>query len=310
MTPAEAEKLQWEFFVMANETDKTVIARSQRDNNGARKALEVLVNPKDCSVMRLVPAGEFIMGSTPEQIEAARLMDIGGHEFTLLDETPQFRVSIPAFYISVYAVTNQQFAMFLSETRPSLETLKLWCPSLEQITPPMREDEPYHMASGFEQHPVIHVSWFGADAYCRWAGLRLQTDIEWEKAARGTDGRLYPWGNEWHNDFLRWHNTAQRGETTAPVHTYPEGRSPYGILQMAGNVDEWCADWYQWDVYRRYATGDLRLPSKGETRVVRGGTCVGWQKIRFRCAHRRGNDEAIVNVHYTGIRCACDAPQP
>lgn len=107
---------------------------------------------------------------------------------------------------------------------------------------------------------------------------------------------------------MRWHNTARNGATTAPVDAYLAGRSPYGIYQMAGNVDEWCADWYQWDVYRRYATGDLHPPAKGETRVVRGGTCVGWQKIHFRGAHRRGNDPAMVNILFTGIRCACDAP--
>ena len=127
---------------MSNETDKIEMPPHQHGGNGARTMLEVLVNPKDCSVMRLIPAGEFIMGSTPEQIEAARLMDIGGH---------------------------------------------------------------------------------GADAYCRWAGLRLPTDIEWEKATRGTDGRLYPWGNKWHDDFLRWHNTARGGETTASGYAYPEG---------------------------------------------------------------------------------------
>lgn len=274
-------------------------------------------------MLRLIPAGEFIMGSTPEQIEAARLMDIGGHEFTLLDELPQFRAWLPDFYLSECAVTNEQFAKFLNATRPAPEELKHLAPGFERISCPCDSGHKsaqnsrkmertdvgcYQVAPGFERHPVVHVSWFGAEAYCRWAGLRLPSEIEWEKAARGTDGRLYPWGNEWRDDVLRWHNTAQRGETTAPVDAYPQSRSPYGILQMAGNVDEWCADWYQWDVYRRYATGDLRPPEKGETRVVRGGTCVGWQKVRFRCAHRRGNDPAVVNILYTGIRCACDAP--
>ncbi len=300
------------------------------------------INPKDGSVLRLIPAGEFIMGSTLEQIEAARLIDIGGHEFMLLDELPQFRVFVPDFYIAECTVTNEQFARFLNETQPSPDKLKRLAPALEHIKVPrtMRASpvvtdassavhsdvsdgtsetardaralprDIYQVVPGFERHPVVHVSWFGAEAYCRWAGLRLPTEIEWEKAARGTDGRLYPWGNEWRDDVLRWHNTAHSGETTAPVDAYPQGRSPYGIFQMAGNVDEWCADWYQWDVYRRYVTGDLRPPLTGEKRVVRGGTCLGWQKIRFRCAHRRGNDPELVNIHYTGIRCAADAPPP
>jgi len=256
--------------------------------------------------MRLIPAGEFIMGSTPEQTEVARHLDIRGHEFTLLDELPQFRAFLPDFYLSECAVTNAQFVTFLNAMCPPPEQLRLWATMLEQISIPPDKNEIYRVASGFEKHPVIHVSWSGADAYCRWAGLRLPTELEWEKAARGADGRLYPWGNQWHDDFLRWHNTAKHGLTTAPVDDYPQGRSPFGIFQMAGNVDEWCADPYQWDVYRRYAVAELHPPSNGATRVIRGGTCIGWQKIRFRCAHRRGNDATVVNIHYTGIRCACD----
>lgn len=266
-----------------------------------------IVNPADGSALRLIPAGEFIMGSTPEQIEAARLMDIYGSEFSLLDELPQFFAFLPDFYLCECAVTNEQFVKFLNARCPSPEQLKLWAPDLERITIPADKKEIHRVAPGFEKHPVVHVSWFGADAYCHWAGLRLPTEIEWEKAARGTDGRLFPWGAEWHDDFLRWHATALHGETTAPVNDYPQGRSPFGILQMAGNVDEWCAEPYQWDVYRRYAAGDLRSPQTGEHRVVRGGTCLRWKKVQFRCAHRRHNDSAIVNIHYTGIRCACDA---
>jgi len=250
------------------------------------------------------------MGSTPQQIEAARLMDIYGHEFSQGDELPQFRAFLPDFYLSECAVTNQQFVTFLNATCPSAEQFKLWIPAPEKILPPVKENEYYCIASGFEKHPVVHISWFGADAYCRWAGLRLPTELEWEKAARGADGRTFPWGNEWHDDFLRWHGSARGGATTSPVDAYPQGRSPFGIFQMAGNVDEWCADTYEWDVYRRYATGDLRSPPNGTVRVVRGGICAGWQKIRFRCAHRRGNDAAIVNIHYTGIRCACDGGDP
>lgn len=267
------------------------------------------VNPRDGSTMRLVVAGKFIMGSTPEQIEAARRLDIYGHEFTLLDELPQFRAVLPDFYLSEHAVTNEQFAKFLSDARPRIpDELKRLAPSLEHVNVPQTEGAPYSAAAEFERYPAIHVSWFGAEAYCRWAGLRLPTELEWEKAARGTDGRLYPWGDDWRDDFLRWAGDKRRPfDSPAPVNACAAGRSPYGILQMAGNVDEWCADWYQWDIYRRYATGDLSPPLVGDRRVVRGGNCMGAKKILFRCAHRRGNDPAIVNILYTGIRCACDA---
>jgi formylglycine-generating enzyme required for sulfatase activity len=278
------------------------------DSPGFRELPQSWVNPRDGSFMRLVPAGEFIMGSTPGQIETARKMDIYGHEFTLSDELPQFRAFVPDFYLSEHAVTNAQFARFLSDARPLLpDELKHLAPMLEHIRVPKTPAGPYSVAPGFEGHPAIHVSWFGAETYCRWAGLRLPTEIEWEKAARGTDGRLYPWGNEWHDDYLRWAGDKRRPyDAPMPVDACPKGRSPYGIYQMAGNVDEWCADWYQWDIYRRYATGDLRPPETGERRAVRGGTCAGAKKILFRCAHRRGNDPGIVNVLYTGIRCAGD----
>jgi formylglycine-generating enzyme required for sulfatase activity len=264
------------------------------------------VNPSDGSAMKLIPAGEFVMGSTREDIEAAASMDKEGPEFVLRHETPQFTARTPPFYIGVYAVMNEQFASFLSETQPAKEQLDYWLPWNERILLPDSASKPYRVAPGFERHPVINVSWFGAQAYCQWAGLRLPTEIEWEKAARGTDGRLFPWGNEWRPDLLRWWSNRLRDETTAPVDAFAQGCSPYSLYQMAGNVEEWCADWYQPDVYHRYATGNLLPPTSGIGRVARGGACLRRNKLEFRCAMRRTNPPALVNILYTGLRCACD----
>ncbi len=263
---------------------------------------DIWTNPRDGSRMRLIPMGAFTMGSTAEEIAAAERMDKDGEQFALRHETPQFTGWTPLYYIGVYAVTNEQFARFLADVNPTPQQLEHWLPWNERIL-----TGPYRPARGFERHPVINVSWFGAEAYCRWAGLRLPTEIEWEKAARGTDGRLFPWGNEWRPDALRWWGNRGRDETTAPVDAFPEGRSPYGLFQMAGNVEEWCADWYQPDAYQRYATGDLRPPTHGLGRVARGGACLRRNKLEFRCAMRRANPPALVNILYTGLRCACDA---
>jgi hypothetical protein len=187
-------------------------------------------NEKDASLMRLIPAGEFIMGSTIEQTEAAKRMDKAGAQFPLLHETPQFRANIETFYLSVFAVTNEQFARFLSETQPSGEQLQNWISWLDRIIPPPNESHTYRARSGFENHPVINVTWFGAEAYCRWAGLRLPTEIEWEKAARGVYSRIFPWGNEWDPDRLCWWGSHDKKETTVPVDAFENGCSPYGIF--------------------------------------------------------------------------------
>lgn len=243
------------------------------------------------------------MGSTPEQIEAAIAMDKDGPQFPLKHETPRFRAALPDFYIGVYAVTNEQFARFLSDARPSAADLQRWVSWLDQIV--LDPSGAYVTRAGFENHPAINVTWFGAEAYCQWAGLRLPTEIEWEKAARGDDGRVFPWGNEWDADRLCWWGSHDAKETTSAVDAFAQGCSPYGIYQMAGNVEEWCADSYQPNIYRRYATGDLRVPQTGIGKLVRGGNCLRKNKLEFRCAMRRANAPAFTNVLLTGIRCAC-----
>jgi formylglycine-generating enzyme required for sulfatase activity len=153
---------------------------------------------------------------------------------------------------------------------------------------------------------VTNVSWFGAQAYCAWAGLRLPTELEWERAARGKDGRVFPWGNEWSAEKLCWHGSHLESQDSAPVDSFGSGCSPFGIFQMAGNVEEWCADWYGPHIYALYAAGALTPPKHGLERVIRGGNCRRRNRLEFRCAMRRGNRPAFMNTVLTGIRRAGD----
>ncbi len=202
-----------------------------------------VVNEEDGSVLVEVPAGEAIFGSPQGEGVA--------------DEHPQFRLSLPAYYIGVTEVTNAQYRRFVEATG---------------------REAPQHWANGtipngLDNHPVVNVSWEDAAAYCEWARGRLPTELEWEKAARGTDGRIYPWGDEW--DPSKCRNTFNGelvGQETAPVGSYPSGASPYGVLDMTGNVWEWCSDWYDEAAYARYASGDLTPPPSGRCRVLRGGS--------------------------------------
>jgi len=166
--------------------------------------------------MVLVPAGEFIMGTDDR----------------LPDEGPQHKVYLPAYYIDIYEVTNLQYKQFNDATHRRSPT------HFRNRTFP----------EGKADHPVTYVSWEDADAYCRWAKKRLPTDQEWEKAARGTDGRMFPWGGEFDvkkaNTPIRWQQIGSFGDTT-PVGAFENGKSPYGLYDTTGNVWEWTASWYQ-----------------------------------------------------------------
>jgi formylglycine-generating enzyme len=211
----------------------------------------VKVNEKDGSVLVLVPEGEFLAG---------------GRDADQRGGLP-FKVRLPAYYIGLTTVTNAQYARFVEEKGHR-------APSAADFGVPKWENGrfPHELAD----HPVVCVSWEDANAYCDWAGLRLPSELEWEKASRGTDGREYPWGNDW--DARRCRNAQNRGgEETAPVLAYPEGASPWGCLQMSGNVYEWCADEYEMGDYDRLrrAGGNVTQTAAGQSdrswRVLRGG---------------------------------------
>jgi len=226
------------------------------------------VNTKDGSEMILIPAGEFIMGSPQGQ----------GSD----DEHPQHKVYLDPYYISKYEVTNEQFIQFVRET--GYNAGGNWVK---------------HAKAGKEKHPVVFIDWNGASAYCLWAGGALPTEAQWEKAARGTDGRIYPWGNSW--EVSRCNNNSKG---TTAVGAYPGGSSPYGLDDMAGNVYEWCSDLYS-DTYYGYSPSrNPEGPGSGASRrVVRGGSWSSNFDFSFRCACRLSFESDYRDIGF-GFRIA------
>ena len=263
------------------ESDAKSLKKAHPPSNGgpASKAralpkLPATMTGKDGAPMVLVPAGEFPMGSEH------------GND----DEQPVHRVFLDSFYLDTFEVTNGQFAKFVT----AIQSEPPWG-FADQETPVVRAD-----------HPVRWVNWLEATGYCLWAGKRLPTEAEWEKAARGTDGRLYPWGHEPPTPGHAVFGLKEGADTVSPIGNRDKGMSPYGVHDLAGNLYEWVADWYDEAVYRPIPTSNPRGPTEGTTKVQRGGSYIN-SPYRLRASFRTKGDptEHDPNV---GFRCAHDAP--
>jgi formylglycine-generating enzyme required for sulfatase activity len=218
-----------------------------------------------------IPAGPFTMGSNE-----------GGE-----DEAPARELDLPAFEIDKFEVTNADFASFVEVTGYRTDA---------EAKEEGRSRNWRMAAEGKDDHPVVFVSWNDAVAFCQWVGKRLPTEAEWEKAARGTDGRTYPWGNEW--DVARSNSKEAGHRGTTIVGSFPDGASPYGVMDMAGNVAEWTADWY-----KAYPGSTFVSPYFGEKyRVIKGG---GWfsDKELVRTTERSCSSVELANDD-VGFRCA------
>jgi formylglycine-generating enzyme required for sulfatase activity len=251
----------------------------ERDPNKYASSLKTMLSQKDGAEMIFIPPGEFILGTN------------AGYA----NEKPEHMVFLEGFYIYKLEVTVGQYKKFIREPQGGGH----------------EPDEPYsvHMPNDYftnpeyDRYPVVNVSWEDAEAYCRWAGNRLPTEAEWEKAARGTDGRTYPWGVAWDEQKANWDDETGGFRVdgyrfTAPVGSFPEGASPFGVHDLAGNVWEWVNDWYQ--PYQGNATQD---PDYGQVyRIIRGGSWLRYP-LGLTCTAR---DTCAPTLRYDsiGFRCA------
>lgn len=281
---------------------------------------------------RLISAGPFIMGSNKVD-DSAKQQEYGLVKPLFLNEHPEHQVELPGYYIDTYEVTNAQYKIFLQATghaepfpwtqngynllpdrllASDLESLR-WIASeyfkfdldtrhmsKSALLAAMRDDH-----ENKDRLPVSSVTWEDADSYCRWMGKRLPTEQEWEKAARGPQGQEYPWGNEWGLGKANVGDDEDWEGGIAPVGSYANNKSVYGVYDLAGNVWEWTASWYQ-----AYPGSDQTDKDFGESyKVIRGGGGgVGHYSLShfFRSA-MRGNALPTTPSRDVGFRCARDA---
>jgi serine/threonine-protein kinase len=270
------------------------------------------ISPIDGMELMQVPAGEFLMGVT--QSDQDYLFGICSTcDRTSFYDAPQRNIYLDEYWIDRTEVTVAQFAQFVNATgyRTTAETQGwswTFVPSINNFTQTYGRDWLHPQGvlisvDEYGQHPVVHVSWNDAAAYCAWAGRRMPTEAEWEKAARGEDGRLFPWGNGLPTAQLANINVANSG--TMPVGSYPAGASPYGVQDMTGNVWEWTGGFWQENYYSVMPSENPPGPPTGTNYVFRGGswgTFLDTELVLLSSAYRISNPAGYSN-DLLGLRC-------
>jgi formylglycine-generating enzyme required for sulfatase activity len=252
---------------------------SQQEKGAMKKDI---IDKKVLENMVLIPAGDFIMGS--DEVDKETLQQRFGMAKTpYLNEHPQRKISLGDYYIDKFEITKRQYKEFVNATGRAAP--------LNWVNGQYAPDT--------DDHPVFFITWFDADAYCKWAGKRLPTEEEWEKAARGTDGRSFPWGNEFD---LKKTNASGKYGGVYPVGHFEEDVSPFGVYDMAGNVQEWTASWY-----KAYPGNEYEDEDYGEKlRVTKGGGWGGLGHYSFDLFYRtsfRGFMDPSQGFDDLGFRC-------
>jgi serine/threonine-protein kinase len=229
---------------------------------------DVMVSPKDDMRLHLVPAGPFHMGNADGWA----------------GQQPVHEVSLDSYWVDETEITNRMYGRCVMAGA---------CSPPETVSSYTRDR--YYLDQAYDEYPVVNVSWQDAITYCTWAGRELPSEAQWEKAARGTDGRIYPWGDSPPSESLLNTFEVSHLEDTVHVGSYPQGASPFGALDMAGNVWEWTADWFE-----VYPGGDpLASANFGQRyRVLRGGSFVDAAD-----ATARYHNDPELRSYDIGFRC-------
>ena len=265
------------------------------------------ITSDDGATMLLIPEGEFTMGAEEGELAGFEM----GRYLNYEAERPSRRVSLSSFYVDRNEVTNARYRKFLEHVKASGDEPYR---HPEQPGPSDYNQELMTEDLAGDEQPAVCVSWYNAYSYCQWAGKRLPTEAEWEYAARGGDPyRKFPWGGgEPDGDGIWWANYqpgrgrgADGYRSSAPVGSFPDGVSPFGLLDMAGNVEEWVQDWHDPYFYRRSReTRNPTGPATGRNKVIKGGS-YGTDKWHIRVATRLFGSPSNRSVQL-GFRCARD----